>query len=503
MQPQLPLEGEAFAAATRSFDALRTWIAGDAQAQAGHALVERHVLTEIREVGRRLIQAHMDLRALRERQLPPPEAAPEGAKPRLLARNLDTILGTVRVQRVAWQARQRATIIPLDRDLDLPRELYSYGVQRFVAEQAETMSFGRTGLALRAMGVEVPRRQREQIVLRMAKDFDDFYETRPRAANDTLRPGALLVMSADSVGVRVVHGSLREDTRRAAEAAAEAFVAAGSVRGDPMEPRVGHTHSCRMAVVTMNWDQDPQPRRAEDILEQFKPKAARELPEVKLPRPQNRRVRGTVARSQEDAIWEMFEESQRRDPDHTRPWVALIDGSTSQREQILREARERGVKVTLVLDLIHVLHYLWDCGKALHGGVTVGAQDWVTEQTRVLLTTPITSMVTTLRKQVTTGKTPTGAKKALRRCATYLENNAVALDYVNALASGYPIATGNIEGACRYLIRDRMDITGARWTTAGAEAMIKIRALQKSGDWEEYCGFHFHQEHMRSYPKAA
>ncbi len=166
MQPQLPLEGEAFAAATRSFDSLRTWIADDAQAQAGHALVERHVLTEVREIGRLIIQAHMDLRALRERQLPPPEAASEGAKPRRLARNLDTILGTVRVQRVAWQARQRVTAIPLDRDLDLPRELYSYGVQRFVAEQAETMSFGRTGLALRAMGVEVPRRQREQIVLR-------------------------------------------------------------------------------------------------------------------------------------------------------------------------------------------------------------------------------------------------------------------------------------------------------------------------------------------------
>lgn len=503
MQPQLPSECEVFTAATQSFESLRAWVADDARASAGHASIERHVLTEVREIGRRFIQAYLDLQALREQCLPQPKAASEGAKPRMLARNLDTVLGTVRAQRVAWQARHRATVIPLDRVLDLPRELYSYGVQRFVAEQAETMSFGRTGLALRAMGIEVPRRQREQIVLRMAKDFDDFYATRPLPANDTLRPGALLVMSADSVGVRVVHGSLREDTRKAAEAAAAAFVEAGSVRGDPMEPRVGHTHSCRMAVVTMNWDQDPQPRRAEDILEQFKPKAARELSEVKLPRPQNRGVRGTVARSQEDAVWEMFEESQRRDPHHTRPWVALIDGSSSQREQILREAKERGVKVDLVLDLMHVLHYLWDCGKALHGGVTDGAQDWVTEYTRLLLTTPIVSTVSALRQQVKTGKKSSGAKRALRKCATYLENNAVALDYVNALASGYPIATGNIEGACRYLIRDRMDITGARWTTTGAEAMIKIRALQKSGDWEEYCDHHFLQEHLRSYPKAA
>lgn len=82
--------------------------------------------------------------------------------------------------------------------------------------------------------------------------------------------------------------------------------------------------------------------------------------------------------------------------------------------------------------------------KALHGGVTEGAQDWVTEHTRLLLTTPIGSTVSTLRTMVKTGKKSSGAQKALQKCATYLENNAVALDYENALKSGYPIAMGNV-----------------------------------------------------------
>ncbi len=491
---------EHFAAATGKFERTRAWLFADEQSGASHDVVEGRLLTDVRELGRLLMQAHLDLRTARERSLAAPATVCEGARPRLLARNLDTVLGTVRVGRIAWQAPREATVVPLDRALGMPAVQYSFGVQRFVAEQAETMSFDRTGVSLHAMGIEVPKRQREQIIVRMAQDFEAFYSERPRPANDTVTPHTLLVMSADSVGVRVVPRSLREDTRKAAAQAAADFVAAGSVRGDPMAPRVGHTHDHRMAMVTMNWDQDPQPRTAADIVEQFKPKAARTRVEIKLPKPRNRRVRATLERSQSEAITEMFAEAERRDPRHERSWVVLLDGSQSQREQVLAEARKRGVQVELVLDLIHGLHYLWEAGKALHGGATAGADGWVTQYVLRVLTRPVAFVVSGLRKIASHRSTPPKARVALRKCATYFENNTLAMDYVNALAAGYPIATGNIEGACRHLVRDRMDITGARWTTEGAEAMLEIRALMKSGDWEEYCRFHFRKEHDRCYP---
>ncbi len=63
--------------------------------------------------------------------------------------------------------------------------------------------------------------------------------------------------------------------------------------------------------------------------------------------------------------------------------------------------------------------------------------------------------------------------------------------------SCYPIATGVIEGACRHLICDRMDITGARWRLDRAEAVLKIRALRSSGDFESYWQFHKLQEFQR------
>ena len=52
-----------------------------------------------------------------------------------------------------------------------------------------------------------------------------------------------------------------------------------------------------------------------------------------------------------------------------------------------------------------------------------------------------------------------------------------------------------IEGACRHLIKDRMDITGARWTMRGAEAVLPLGSLYISGDWDEYWQFHLQQEH--------
>ena len=85
-------------------------------------------------------------------------------------------------------------------------------------------------------------------------------------------------------------------------------------------------------------------------------------------------------------------------------------------------------------------------------------------------------------------------------CATYLINKEPYLDYPTALHNGWPIATGVIEGACRHLVKDRMDITGARWGLSGAEAILKLRALRSNGDFDAYWRYHLAQE-RRPHPR--
>ena len=94
----------------------------------------------------------------------------------------------------------------------------------------------------------------------------------------------------------------------------------------------------------------------------------------------------------------------------------------------------------------------------------------------------------------------TAKAKAAAAVAGYLDAKAPYLDYPTALAEGRPILTGVIEGTCRHLVKDRMDITGARWGTATAEAILQLRALHANGDLDEYWKYHLQQEQHRNHP---
>jgi hypothetical protein len=143
-----------------------------------HGEIEIHVLLASREIARRMLQAHFDLRARQERQAPRPPQVVADAVPRAHSCNLDTVVGRVRVTRWAWQRPRKPTVRPLDAAIDLPREVHSSGVRRFVCEQFADRSVGRCTEALSTLGIEVPRRQSEQLAARMARDFDAFYADR-------------------------------------------------------------------------------------------------------------------------------------------------------------------------------------------------------------------------------------------------------------------------------------------------------------------------------------
>jgi hypothetical protein len=105
------------------------------------------------------------------------------------------------------------------------------------------------------------------------------------------------------------------------------------------------------------------------------------------------------------------------------------------------------------------------------------------------------SVANAMRGCATRLKLTAEQRASVDKCANYLLNHRDYLQYQDYLAAGFPIATGVIEGACRYLIKDPMDITGARWSLKGAEAILRLRSLQVSGDWADYWRFHLQREH--------
>ena len=102
-----------------------------------------------------------------------------------------------------------------------------------------------------------------------------------------------------------------------------------------------------------------------------------------------------------------------------------------------------------------------------------------------------------VRRRATALNLASAQRKSADTCADYLHRKRHYLDYPTALARGWPIATGLIEGTCRHLVKDRMDITGARWGLDSAEAVLKLRALRTNGDFDRYWRFHLAQEQQR------
>ncbi len=194
-----------------------------------------------------------------------------------------------------------------------------------------------------------------------------------------------------------------------------------------------------------------------------------------------------------------FQEAQRRDPEHRRQWVVLVDGHQDQLDRIRACIRRYKVDVTLVIDFIHVLEYLWKAAYCFHKDGSEQAEQWVLKRALHILKGKVSDVAAGMRRSATLRELPADKRKAVDKCADYLLKYRDMACYDRCLEKGLPIATGVIEGACRHLIKDRLDITGARWRLAGAEAILKLRALRSSGDFEAYWEFHKAKELERNH----
>jgi hypothetical protein len=325
--------------------------------------------------------------------------------------------------------------------------------------------------------------------VRAAQDFDAFYEQKAasRAPEEDL-----LVISTDGKGIVMRHEDLREGTQRAAERSPRKL----ETRLTPGEKR-GRK---RMAQVATVYSIAPFVRSASDLVH---PLRDRTRVEARRPRPTDKRVWASVEKSSRTVIREAFEEALRRDPTQARRWVVLVDGANAQLRAVKREARRAGVKVTILVDLIHVLEYVWDAARALFGESNPKAESWVGDRLLALLSGRSGGEVAqTIRWWAARHKELTPqAEKAIDEACDYLADRTRTrlMHYKEALHDGLPISTGVIEGACRYLVKDRMDRTGARWSLTGAEAVLRLRAIRASGDFDAYWQFHLEHDHLRNH----
>jgi hypothetical protein len=480
---------EAFAPALAAAEALAEELFGLAAVPLTHAEVEERLEGSGRHLLRQYLQNYLDLHAACEARLPSVVDAQGIGRPHVEAghrRTLTTLYGDVQVTRLAYRQRGQSNLYPADAQLNLPQEQYSHGLRRLAAIEASRGSFDEAVQAVqRATGAverELPKRQLEELTQRAAADFEAFYEQQPRPP---AQDGDVLVLSADGKGIVMRSEALRPATARAAARSAPKLATRLS-KGEKANRK-------RMAEVGAVYDATPVPRTAEDIFAADRPGQGRPPGPVA----KAKWLIASVVREAKEVIADLFREAQRRDPEHRRPWLGLVDGNNTQLACFRAEAKRCGVQLTILIDFVHVLEYLWKAAWCFFTEGDPRAEAWVREKALDILAGRAGIVAAAIRRKATRLGLDPARRKGADTCADYLLRKRRYLDYPTALARGWPIATGVIEGACRHLVKDRLDVTGARWGLAGAEAVLKLRALRSNGDFEAYWRFHLAQEQRR------
>jgi len=479
-----------FCVAEEKFAELADYLRSLEAQKMTHSELERDLEERGRELLRALMQAHLDTRGPGEASEPVIDASGEERKAkRLHERGLATVFGKVEVRRLGYGAEGADSLHPLDGELNLPRELYSHELRRRAAEEVAKGSYDAAVETLaRSTGSTVHKRQVEELAVRAAQDFDAFYKQKSVQA-EAESTGSLLVMSFDGKGVVMRREDLRPATRKAAQKRQQRL----SKRLSKGEKR----NAKRMAEVAAVYTVAPFVRTPEQVAGTLAP--VHLVGSQKRPRPEAKRVWASLEKDPEQVIEQAFEEANRRDPERLKSWVALVDGNPHQLRLLQSIQQRHGVELTVVLDLIHVIEYLWKAASVFCAEATPELEEWVSERLLKILQGRASDVAAGIRRSATLRSLNPAQRKAADATADYLLHHTAYLRYHQYLAAGLPIATGVIEGACRHLVKDRMDLTGARWSLVGAEAVLRLRALRSSGDFDEYWTFHEAQEHQRNH----
>jgi len=381
-----------------------------------------------------------------------------------------SIFGKLRFERAYFYAWGGNGQCPLDEALSLPERCYS----DLLMESAELLGVeGAYGKGLRVvvrlLGLSLPELALETCVAEHSQTVKAYYAQK--APFPIAEEGPLLVVQADGKGVPLV----RRET-------ADLKVRRG--KGDKKTQK-------KEAIATAVYTIEPYSRTPQDVINALFKKGE---PVAERPAPQHKQVFASL-RGKEQAIKRLAAWARRREGKHICQRVALTDGAEPLQKHVL--AGLPGF--TLVLDIIHADEYLWKAGTALYGETDPYRTQWVEAQTLNLLSSRTNQVIQCLEDKASNLSCNSQAAKTLRGIANYFRRNQPYMDYAEYLRRGWPIGTGVIEGTCRHLVKDRVELSGMRWTVAGAGALLALRAVNENNDWEDFHKFRRIQRHQHLY----
>ena len=478
-------ENSFFSDAQEQFNEIVKQLQSDKFLDYEHGDVEGYINKEGFELLRRFFQGWLDIQSVNEADFSSiitSDSQKLNHVTQQKQRKITSLFGHVTARRKSYSQRKQRCQFPMDAQFNLPDDQYSDGLRQRLAKAVIHTSFDSAVESIdETTGGHVPKRQSLKLVRDIAQDFEGYYQQQGLKKRE--QTSDLLVLSFDGKGIVMRAEGLRECTQKAAKKSKklESRLSAGEKKNRK-----------RMAQVATVYTTLPHIRSAASIMKKDHEKVS----SFHIPT-RNKRVWASVEREAEAVIEEAFLEALGRDPNQIRQWVILIDGHPHQIKLIKKVMKRLKVTATIIMDFIHVLEYLWKAAWCFFEKGDEAVEAWISQRAIKVLQGKCSQVAKGIRISAT--KLKLENRGNVDKCADYLINNKTRLQYDQALKSGFPIASGVIEGACRHIINDRLDITGARWSLKGAESILKLRSLKSSGHFDDYWSFHKKESKNRLY----
>lgn len=400
------------------------------------------------------------------------------------ARRYVSIFGEFVLSRAVYGSRegQKIAFVPLDNRLQLPASAFSYLLQDWDQSLCVEQAFGQASTTVKRMlGLTQSVDSLEHMNQEMAQEASNLMLKRPQPEAE----GEVVVASADQKGI-VMRRSADDPPPKAHRS-----------KGDKASQK-------RMATVATVYTVNRYRRTAEEVVAALFRDAAESS--CNRPKPQHKEVWASLARHDvpgsgiERAFAWMTGELYLRGRAKDKPLVFLSDG-----QEALWQARSQWLpeRAVGIVDLLHVTPRLWQAAHAFHEEGSQHAEDFVRDRLLRVLQGKAEGVIRGLREMTTKRRLARAKKRTITTVCAYLEANLERMRYDEYLVAGYPIASGVVEGACRHLVKDRMERAGMHWTLAGAQAMLDVRSIHVSGLWEEYQDHRIAEETERLYPHRA
>ncbi len=453
--------------------------------------VEEMTFADLMETGRETIAAFIEEQ---KEDLPrPAEIEHEGKTlqrlPESRVREYVSAFGPTPFARDVYATRetQRQEVVPLDAKLGMPESDTSYLLQKWSSTQFVKESYKESHMTLAGiLGFAPSVNCLEDMAAQASEHAAVYFEQQ--APVDPAAEAEIIVATSDCKGVpmRKVDAPRKKQPDDVP-------------RGKRLKPGEKRGQK-RMACVGGVYSVAPFHRTVEEVLNEVLRKEKQE----QRPKPQNKRLRAVLTRevdgqevNAKHVVFDwLAQELQQRDPHEKRTVVAIMDG-----ENKLRDLQELKLKRAIgILDIWHVTEYLYELAYCFYRDGSDEAKAFVKTYLRKLLEGKVNRVIGGIRQMATKRDLPDSKWNRVEDCLTYFEARSEYMKYDEYLAAGYPLGSGVVEGACRHLVKDRMEKAGMRWRIAGAQAILSLRAIYVNDDWETFHADRIQTEQRKLYP---